>query len=52
MSLLLLFSGAGDEGWSPPKKDSMPRVNYQLERLNREDEEILTVIIAWVLNDG
>jgi len=53
MSLLLLFTGAGDDdGWSPPKKGSMPRENYQLERMNREDDEILTLIIAWVLNDG
>jgi hypothetical protein len=52
MSLLLLFSGAGDEDWSPPKKEAMPRVSYQLERLRREDDDILEIIIAWVLNDG
>ena len=52
MSLLLFFAGAGDDdGWSP-KKDSMPRENYQLERMNREDDEILTLIISWLLNDG
>jgi len=53
MSLLLLFAGAGDDdGWVPQKKSAFPRENYQLERMNREDEEMLTLIIAWVLNDG
>ena len=53
MSLLLFFAGAGDDdGWNPVKKSTMPRENYQLERMNREDDEILTLIISWVLNDG
>ena len=41
-----------DSGWSPPKKDYSPRTNYKLAQLNKEDDDILTIIMAWVLKNG
>jgi len=52
MSLLLLFSGAGeDEEYG--KSDGISPFEYRnlQARLHREDEEILEIIIASVLKD-
>ena len=52
MSLLLLFSGAGeDEEYGKPEGVSAYDYRKRLARLHREDEEILEVIIAWTLKE-
>ena len=52
MSLLLLFSGAGDVE-EDYKKDGVSAFEHRnrLARLHREDEEMLEVIMAWILGD-
>ena len=53
MSLLLLFSGAGDDEEEYGKKDGFSAYEYRSlqARFHREDQEILEVIIASVLKD-
>ena len=52
MSLLLLFSGAGDVEEDYGKPDgSLYDDRRRLARLHREDDEILEVIISFVLSE-
>ncbi len=53
MSLLLLFSGAGDDEEEYGKSDGVSAFEHRnrLARLHREDQEILEVIMAFVLKD-
>jgi len=52
MSLLLLFSGAGDVEEEYKKADgSLYESRRKLARLHREDDEILETIIAFVLSE-
>ena len=53
MSLLLLFSGAGeDEEYGKSEGISAYEYRNLQARLHREDEEILEVIISAVLKDS
>jgi hypothetical protein len=53
MSLLLLFSGAGtDDQYAKPDGMSAYEYNRLLSRLQREDEQILELIIMSVLKDN
>jgi hypothetical protein len=52
MSLLLLFSGAGDVEEDYKKSDgSLYEDRQRLKRLHREDDEILELIITFTLSE-